>query len=407
MLELIINFILYFFTFLYLYRKEGGFTINSCCFLYISIVALLGVMIYDSEYYMWGKFNIYVNHTRNQMSIVPLFFLYVGFMIYYSAIKDINSKDIVKIIPVKTWVENTIYYINILLFVITILSYKDAAFNVTDYLDAYNGDVSDIKVGNGLGRLGLWSMIISTGLSTSQVLLPFYLLAKNEKKNYVKSGIFLSLYFFSAFIKGSAIGSRGVLFFAIVNLIFAFIFFRHFLDKRIVRTLTVIFVYVGFLLGSVAILISQDRFGDDFILRICSYFGEPFNNFPLIYWDYPEFLHGNYLLSSMNLVELRYLKVGTFYFKTLPGALYIDFGVIGAILFLMIYALFFKKILGKVSSIITMEKLLIYFYFFLGLEFGVFSFSVYGWSGYVILILNYFLFKIGRAKITTYITRSE
>ena len=109
----------------------------------------------------------------------------------------------------------------------------------------------------------------------------------------------------------------------------------------------------------------------------------------------------------MNLVELRYLKVGTFYFKTLPGALYIDFGVIGAILFLMIYALFFKKILGKVSSIITMEKLLIYFYFFLGLEFGVFSFSVYGWSGYVILILNYFLFKIGRAKITTYITRSE
>ena len=75
-------------------------------------------MIYDSEYYMWGKFNIYVNHTRNQMSIVPLFFLYVGFMIYYSAIKDINSKDIVKIIPVKTWVENTIYYINILLFVI-------------------------------------------------------------------------------------------------------------------------------------------------------------------------------------------------------------------------------------------------------------------------------------------------
>lgn len=401
MFELIVNFLLYFFTFLYLYKKEGGFTINVCCFLYISIIALFGILIYDTEYYMWGRFNPYGSHIRNDMSISPLLFVYAGFMIYFYAMKDLNSQTITKITPMSSWAENVIYYVNVLILIIIILSYKDAAFNVSDYLDAYNGEVSNIKVGYGLGKLGLWSLIVNTALSTSQVILPFYLLMKQNRLSYVKSIVFFILYFASAYVRGSAMGSRGVLFFAAIDVLFAFIFFYRMLDKRILRVLTIVAGCFSFIFVGVVLAISKDRFGDDLIFYICSYFGEPFINFPLILWNYPGFLHGDYLFSQMGFEEMGYLKVSLMYFRTLPGALYVDFGVIGSFLFLIVYSLYFKKILGKVSSNITMEKLLLYFFLFHGLEFGVFGFSVYGWSGYVILILNYYLFKMGNVNFVS------
>mgnify|MGYP006873071229 CR=1 FL=1 len=99
----------------------------------------------------------------------------------------------------------------------------------------------------------------------------------------------------------------------------------------------------------------------------------------------------------MNLAELGYHKVQTYYFKPLPGALYIDFGIIGTYIFLLIYSTFFRRLLGKTKKIMRMDKALLYCFLICGFVYGAFSFYVCGWSGYVILAMTYLLFKFGQS----------
>lgn len=396
---LILNFLLYFITFIYICKHEKGLTINSCIFLFISFVALCGIFVYDSEFYIWGDYNIYGGFTRNQMSLPPLLFLYLGFILYFLSIKNINSNKVVAIVPLKSWVVNLIYYVNIIIFIIIIIAFQESASAASiDFGEAY--DDRNILASSKLGSLGIYALTISAGLSTSQVLLPIYLLLRKNRRNYMKSILFILLFFYTSYVKGSLIASRGILFFSLINIIFVFFFFYRMLDVKIRKIVISIFVVILILFAVLSVIISIGRFGDAFLQLIIGYFGEPFINFPLIYWNYPEFLEGRYLLSSMGLTTLNMssLKVSLIYFRTMPGTFYVDFGPIGALLFIAIYALFFKVVIGKKNVVMTMDRLLIYFYVVFGFIYGVFGFSVYGWSGYLILMINYYLFKIGTLK---------
>ena len=396
---LILNFLLYFITFIKVYKREGGLTINSGIFLFISFIALCGVLVHDTEYYLWGDYNVFGGFTRNEMSFIPLLFLYIAYMIYYGSIKRVNSNEVEKVAPLKPWALNTIYYLNILIFIIIILAFRESASAAAlDFGEAY--DDRDILASSQLGSLGVYAMTITAGLSTSQVLIPLYLLKEKGVKNYVKSIIFILIFFYASYIRGSLIASRGILFFSLLNMMFAFLFFYKMLDAKIRKFIITILLVILVLFGIVSVAISIGRFGEDFLLLIVGYFGEPFLNFPLIYWDYPQFLNGRLLFSSMGLatLETSYLEVALYYFRTLPGSFYLDFGAIGALIFIACYSSFFKRIIGRGSSVMSMDKLLIYFYIVFGFIYGVFGFSAYGWSGYLILILNYYVFKLGTIR---------
>ena len=79
------------------------------------------------------------------------------------------------------------------------------------------------------------------------------------------------------------------------------------------------------------------------------------------------------------------LKVATECFKTLPIDLYIEFGKIGAIIFLLILSCIFKKIIGK-DGIRIWNVGLAFWYYQLCIS-GIFSFAKRGETNYKILFL--------------------
>ena len=177
-----------------------------------------------------------------------------------------------------------------------------------------------------------------------------------------------------------------------------FFLFRKMINPTIKKLIFITGSYFLIIFLFVSIAISIDRFGDDYIFKIGSYFGEPFINFPLIFWNSPYFFDGDLILSAFTSTPISQTNIPTFLFKTMGGGLYLDFGVIGTLIFIIIYTLIFKKIIGKSTEIVSLEKLLIYTFFYTSMIYGTFSFKVLGWSGYTILVLCYFYLKQNKTK---------
>lgn len=390
---LIINTLLYFITFIIITRKEKKYSLNSLIFLLYSIFSIFSILVYSNkEYYMWGLY------VRNPMTISPLIFVFICLMIYFQAIKNFNTNQIKKITPLNTNAENCIFYGNILLLVFLIICFKSAAFTTTDYLEGYEREVNEIQTG--FGQLAIYALTINAGVTPLQIIFPFYLLSKQRKKDYIKALIFIIIYFITNYILAMAMASRGLLFFTLINSVFMFFPFRKIISPAIKKMMLIICSYFLVIFISISILISIDRFGDDYIFRIGSYFGEPFLNLPLIFWNPPYFFDGKLILASFTSAPTPHSNLPTFLFTTMAGRLYLDFGIVGTVVFLIIYASIFKRIIGKSSEVITLEKLLIYCFFYTSIIYGIFNFKVLGWSGYTILAICYIYIKKNKINQT-------
>ena len=359
-------------------------------------MACFAPLVYKTEYYMWG------NLTRHSITIWPLLFSYICFLIYYRGMKTINSNDITYVVPISRKTEDILYFTCLIMMSIIMISYYAMSTNVVDFSTNYESDAG-VTLSNGIfGKLGLYAMIIMGGLNTIVIILPFYLISKpnRTRTDYWKAGLFMFVYILSNFYSARVMGSRGALFFTFVNSGFMFFFFRNILTPSTKRVIAIVGITILFLFIPTVLLISIDRFGDDFVLRICSYFGEPFINFSEIYWNPPKYLNGDYFLSVFrgDGDSMRYIdgRVPLFLFKTLAGSLYVDFGIIGSIIFLLIYSSLFRVFLGKVKGGIYLDQLLVYSFTFLGMIYGIFGLKVLGWSGYTILMMCYLLLRKSR-----------
>ena len=176
-----------------------------------------------------------------------------------------------------------------------------------------------------------------------------------------------------------------------------YLFMRPYMSKKINKIIVVAGLSTLGLFISLAIAISFDRFEEKMFYSILSYFGEPFINFPLIYWDYPYFLNGDILLMQLFGTKLSYVPIWLGYFRPMPGAVYIDFGVWGALLFFFIYAVIWRKILGKPKEKITMSQMYVYVFLYQGFLFGAFSFEIYNIKSYVVMAIVYIFLRMTKS----------
>ena len=177
-----------------------------------------------------------------------------------------------------------------------------------------------------------------------------------------------------------------------------FYFFKGFFSNKLKKLFCIVGGIVIFLFASLAIAISFDRFGEKLIFSIASYFGEPFLNFPLIYWNYPNFFEGKVILSEIFGGSSFYIPIGIDFFKTLPGSIYLDFGIVGTLIFLIIYALIGRLFLGSFKENITLSQLYVYTFLYQGLIFGAFSFDVYNWKSYFMMFLIYLFLRVTKRE---------
>ena len=181
--------------------------------------------------------------------------------------------------------------------------------------------------------------------------LQFYQITK--KNQALKSLLFLLIGFGATIIPSLLKGSRGSLFFNFFALLFIYTIFKDDISVRMKKRIYGSALCALGLLAFYAIVISFARVDGDVDVafnKIFRYFGEPFLNLGLVYWDstdvhtygirfFPKLLE---LFGGFELPDSKYgidalrefwsnvYRVNMYYFKTLFGDLYIEFGLIGS-----------------------------------------------------------------------------
>ena len=215
--------------------------------------------------------------------------------------------------------------------------------------------------------------------------------------NMKRAFLLLFAYFFNNIIEAMTCGSRGVLFFAVLNVLILLFIFRDSINAKIKKILLVSTIGTTLFVFSIALAISVDRFGDEAWNWIYSYFGEPFLNISLYYWNAP-FTTGGALTFApfvkINYYDHNYIMV---LFKLFSGQAMLDFGVIGGLVFLIIISFILYLMMPR-GKYLMFNKAMVLIYAYYHCMFGVFGIHVYGWSAYALLIVLYYYTKQRRIK---------
>lgn len=395
---LILNTILYLFAILFFSIKLKKNNLQIIIILWYCFISICGVFAIHSKVY----FNIYGFNglPDNSMSA----FVYV-FILFY-----------ILTVPLSNITTNNSLYINNQYFILPKIIFKVIMFVIISYffLKLYEFQrVLSMNFGDIYSQLHEEGKAIITysnpfvlKLSTSgymiyNALFPFivyYLLTKilNNKRNKYDY-IFLAIVLLIKIFESVSSASRGGLVLSLFDyFFFIYIFWQSFNHKLKVSIITIAVGSIVLILMTL-ITITGDRVGTDseYIFNSFTlYLGETFPNIPYRYWD-----HITYHPMGERLFGLRdYGSLGNFFnywdsklhvetacFKSLPIDLYIEFGKVGAFIFLIILSFVFKKIIG-VKGLNIWSIGLIFWYYQLCIA-GAFSFSKRGETNYKILLL--------------------
>lgn len=235
--------------------------------------------------------------------------------------------------------------------------------------------------------------------------LQFYRIVKNQKS---MMALFLLIVGFGATVTPSVLqGSRGSLFFNFFALVYIYTNFKDEIPVDIKKKIYGIAFAVLGLLGFYAIIISFARVDGDVdvaLNRIMRYFGEPFLNLGLVYWDstdihtyglrfFPKLLEwfggfelpdSKYGVDAVREFWSNVYRVNMYYFKTLFGDLYLEFGTIGA--FVVALLTIAAGWLAKKISNPLLSHFLLYYYARVIVLWGIFG---YGFLQDVFIDLSY------------------
>lgn len=181
--------------------------------------------------------------------------------------------------------------------------------------------------------------------------LQFYRITKQQKPMFA---LFLLMIGFGASVVPAILqGSRGSLFFSFFALVFVYTNFKDDIPRDVKKRIYSVALVAVSMLAFYAVVISFARVDGDAdvaINKLFRYFGEPFLNLGLVYWDstdvhtygiryFPKLLEifggfelpdSKYGIDAMREFWSNVYRVNMYYFKTLFGDLYIEFGTIGA-----------------------------------------------------------------------------
>ena len=402
---LIINALLYTFWFLFVLNKERKLTIYSFLILFYLCIAFIGIYSVSTSIY-YNTFGFYSIKSLEIEPYVYSFITYVVLFLPFYKIK-INIKDIDFIYNNKT--RRFVSYWIIVYVGYTLLKLTEAAVSISTGLAA----AYDARHNEGLS-LFQYNPILAKfngyGYFFLQATLPFIMIytllgLKERKLSKNLSVLLIVLCFLPSFLEGIGMGSRGALFMTFFCFLFFIILLYNQLSTKFIHTIyKLAILFVGcVLIYSWAITI--DRVGESSGLdSIIRYFGESFPNLGWTVWEhavkhpmgelfFPNFFNSYVDGLSVNEAYLYWQQVTgvpVLTFKTYFGDLYVEFGVLGAFIFMFCTSipiwLYYRK---KGITIFNIGYL--YFYF----QLCVFAFSGFtktGWhSIFQLIIISLFV----------------
>lgn len=375
---LLINAILYFGTTVYFYKKLG-FTVYTFLWIEFAIIAFLGYYTFQVGIYE----DTFGPKNPNELRLLPYLYVFIGYLIAFEPFRKINP-NLDTPIPYRKYTNTLINLYIIVMTAYLILKISEAVVSLTFGL----ADVKEIKDIEGESLFDYSDNFFLHRLNTVrwlfQIPLTPFIFAYcvqcwKQHKQTLKTIILLALCFLPDVFSSLAVGGRAGIFTAFLNVVFfAVLYFRQ-IPARVKKVGSI--AIIGFLaiaaISSLAITLDRWQNAESPFEPILRYFGEPFPNWGFNFYDKViQFTHGGYLfqefvidteaLGIYSMVDSQQYWEGVtgtpvLNFTTYWGGMYIEFGTIGAFLFVILYALIIKRL---ISPRLTVYNLcFLYFYF--------------------------------------------
>lgn len=391
---MIINFLMFFLTFLYFYKKDG-FTIMTFLWLYTAIFAGFSIYLCASGLY-WRVVQSHAD-KKAMLELTPYFLNYICIFLIFIPLRKVQySRLKLSVLKYSKKVFQLIKLILVIQFLYFLLKLYQFSVSLSYGLGNFHElgpEAQDLLFYKGMFMLQIYNYI---GRFSTLIFMPFivayvingFLTRKVPKRLFITV---VSLFAANSIILGLTGGSRAQIFFAILNLSFFLILYKDNIDKKKIRNICLWIIFGIFVVTNVFSEIAKQRFDDITYMTpaesMYRYLGEAFPNLGYEFWDRTKFTNGKRLFENVYAsftgdrdrglgYWTSYSGTRIYYFKTLYGDLYIDFGVYVPVLICLVLSLLMKYYLKKKN--ISFSKIgFIYFYFTFsgGVIFGFLSFT--------------------------------
>ncbi|RXF69364.1 O-antigen polymerase [Arcticibacter tournemirensis] len=358
---LFINLFIYIFSFIIVlksnYKGKNFALLIFSLFLVSSLCSLL--------YYRTSLYYALTEAGSNDMSLFALLFLFLNVVVFF---RPILSYAVDKQVTVPD--HKILYYLGVFLGIVSILPFVENIVHILGFNSARFADVYYEKMDANFDSKSHLSSIgkICNGIvSWFQYITPslfFYMLASKRKVIF----IFLTLIaFLNPVSLGLIVGGRGELFQMIFILVLNYLLFRQYFTKKQDKVLKLVGLFFCVFAGSILFFITiarADGNSDLVYEQIYRYLGEGFINFGEKGWYITNHTHGYSIANGTGQTFMKdisdyfdardYPRLGSitgmrmYVYYTVFGDYFIDFGLIGGILFNVILALlFYLSVKGK------------------------------------------------------------
>ena len=375
---LLINALLYIVILLYFLRKKG-LTIYTMLWFEFAIIAFLGYYTFEVGIYE----DTFGTKRLSDLTMLPYLFVLFGYIIAFEPFRNIST-HLDTTIPYRKYTNFLLYLYIIVMTAYLILKIVEASVAVQYGL----ADTKNLGGDEGVSLFDYSDNIFLRRLNTVrylfQVPLTPFIVAYcvqcwQRRERTLMTIILMVLCFLPDIFASVSRGGRAGIFVAFMNILFFAILYLRQIPARVKKVGLIGIAGFLILAGSYSLAITEDRFqkADSPITPVLRYFGEAFPNFGFNYYgklrahtnggfhfggvtgDYKK-----HRIESLGDAQKFYsIKTGVPMqnFKTYWGGMYIEFGEIGAFVFIIVYALIIKFLITPRLTIYNMCFL--YFYF--------------------------------------------
>ena len=374
----------------FVYKRNRQSALYVSMWAVYTIIAALGYFsVINGTYYdCFGFYN------PDVLSLTPFILALLGYAIFFLPLKSLTADNIETYEIVDN--KNIRQFINvwIVIYVLyTILKVSEAYITVsTGLADAYESRHVDgealFQYGFFLAKFNGYGFFFLN--ATTPFIMTYAIYQSHLKVISEGKAIFLVfLCFFPTFCSAIGQGSRGAIFMQFFCLMFFVVLLKDFLSSNLKKKFIGAIGLVGAAALFYSLMITFDRVGEgrEGFTSIERYFGESFPNLGWRYWGevsvhpygkrlFPDLVsyHENFASTSDSYEYWSGItNVDVSNFKTLFGDLYIEFGAVGAFIFIVSFIFLLRWIMRKNGKVTILTLNYAYFYF---------QICVYGFAGF-------------------------
>lgn len=401
---------------IYLFFKNKRFGVDVAAVTLLIVISFCAIMIDVNELY--GEYGI----NKMSYNLFTLVLFCFQWTVVIMPLHLFSTKKIVKPDPIK------VKFLLLLCFFMIVSSFLIIMSSMEDIKDALIMDMADVRdqhykdldsgTSQGSYLMVLPQIMVSIPFPTLALMLLFYLCSFVKGNVLIKVGIFLASIVQA--VLSIIMAGRAAMIYWVFDFFLLFCFSYPYLSRGIKRVVVTLSVVMGVLIGIVFSIITFSRFdnGDqkyDPMESLYGYAGQHVNNFSIMIMEghnspftidreFPfiskTFFHKIYDMNDHYNVISKHAKVVPNVFDTFGGEVYLDLGIIGYVMLMLLLVAFYYFLQQKWKEL-TLSRILIVGIYVCFFTHGLFAWPFIGHYATmaIMLIMFFVVFFAVRFKI--------